>query len=195
VWYLIKGTKRVKNRVRKSLQSYEGPFFVLGHLDDLVYCIQKGPNTKVKVVHHDPLKPYPCCNPLDNAWAMEQARRWTPMEVSPPALDDIDPANSILSLSQLFSNADAEEASSCTSSDPAVDIPTAAAPLLFTSPLQDSAAPGDSDSDRDSGGGVAEQCHQSHLSRKPSSQQGGPLFFSLRKAFLCRYRQIDPTLK
>eukprot|EP00064_Thunnus_orientalis_P001978 superscaffoldBa00000136_g1982 len=58
VWYLINGTRKAKNRVRKFLPSYEGPFFVLGQLDDQVYRIQKGPRTKVKVVHHDQLKPY-----------------------------------------------------------------------------------------------------------------------------------------
>ena len=29
VWYLIKGTKRVKNKVQKFLPSYEGPYFVV----------------------------------------------------------------------------------------------------------------------------------------------------------------------
>lgn len=46
VWYLIKGTKKTKNRVRKFLPSYEGPLFIVGQLDDLVYRIQKGPRTK-----------------------------------------------------------------------------------------------------------------------------------------------------
>jgi len=85
-----------------------------------------------------------CHNPLDNVWAIEQAQSWTPLEVSPPALDDMDPADTVLGLSQPFSNADAEEASSCTSSDAAVDIPTAAAPLPSTSPPQDSVSPRDS---------------------------------------------------
>ncbi|KAL7378431.1 hypothetical protein ABVT39_013562 [Epinephelus coioides] len=70
VWYLIKGTRKVRNKIRKFLPSYEGPFFILGQLDDLVYRIQKGPKTKVKVVHHDQLKPYRSREPLDNAWAM-----------------------------------------------------------------------------------------------------------------------------
>ena len=91
VWYLIKGTKKFKNKVRKFLPSYEGPFFVLGQLDDLVYRIQKGPKTKVKVVHHNQLKPYRCRDPLDNTWALEQAQSLTPMEVSPP----VDPADTI----------------------------------------------------------------------------------------------------
>ncbi|KAJ3583341.1 hypothetical protein NHX12_023066 [Muraenolepis orangiensis] len=40
VWYLIKGTQRVKNKVRKFLPAYEGPYFILGHLDDLVHGTQ-----------------------------------------------------------------------------------------------------------------------------------------------------------
>lgn len=65
VWYLIKGTRHVKNKVKKFLPSYEGPYFVMGHLDDLVYRIQKGPRAKVKVVHHDQLKCYRSREPLD----------------------------------------------------------------------------------------------------------------------------------
>lgn len=30
VWYLIKGTKKVKNRAKKFLPSYKGPYFILG---------------------------------------------------------------------------------------------------------------------------------------------------------------------
>lgn len=75
VWYLIKGTRKVRNRVKKFLPSYEGPFFILGQLDDLVYRIQKGPKTKMKVVHHDQLKPYRSRDPLDNAWVMAHADR------------------------------------------------------------------------------------------------------------------------
>ncbi|KAI3375563.1 hypothetical protein L3Q82_003878 [Scortum barcoo] len=59
VWYLVKGTKRVKNQVRKFLPSYEGPYFVVGLLDDLVYRIKKSSRAKAKVVHHDKLKPGP----------------------------------------------------------------------------------------------------------------------------------------
>ncbi|CAI5656958.1 unnamed protein product [Oreochromis niloticus] len=66
VWYLIKGTRHIKNKVKKFLPSYEGPFFVLGQLDDLVYRIQKNPRSKMKVVHHDQLKHYCCREPLDN---------------------------------------------------------------------------------------------------------------------------------
>ena len=47
------------------------------------------------------------------------------MEVSPP--DDVDPADTLLGLPQLFSDADADDSSSFPSSDPAVDIPVAAA--------------------------------------------------------------------
>ncbi|KAJ8369382.1 hypothetical protein SKAU_G00094100 [Synaphobranchus kaupii] len=138
------GTRRVRNKVRKFLPSYEGPYFVLGHLDDLVCRIQKGPKTK--------------------------AQSWTPVEVSPPALD-VDLADPPLGLSQLFSDADAEETSSCASSDPAVDIPAATISLPSTSSPLDSATPGDS---QDSGGGVAEQHHQSQRSQRLSRQRSSP---------------------
>ncbi|KAI3369647.1 hypothetical protein L3Q82_025356, partial [Scortum barcoo] len=65
VWYLVKGTKSVKNQVRKFLPSYEGPYFVVGLLDDLVYRIKKSSRAKAKVVHHDKLKPYYSRTPLD----------------------------------------------------------------------------------------------------------------------------------
>lgn len=55
VWCLIKDTKKVKNRVKKFLPSYEGPYFILSQLHDLVYQIQKGPKTRAKVVHRDQL--------------------------------------------------------------------------------------------------------------------------------------------
>ncbi|KAK3522786.1 hypothetical protein QTP86_034652 [Hemibagrus guttatus] len=65
VWFLIKGTKRVKNKIRKFLPNYDGPYFILGHLDDLVYRIQRSSRAKVKVVHHDKLKPYHSRQPLE----------------------------------------------------------------------------------------------------------------------------------
>ena len=169
VWYLIKGTKKFKNRVRKFLPSYEGPFFVLGQLDDLVYRIQKGPKTKVKVVHHDQLKPYRCRDPLDNTWALEQAQSWTPMEVSPP--DDVDPADTLLGLPQLFSNTD--DSSSFPSSDPAVDIPVAAASHQSTTHL-DSSVPVEL---KDSGGCAAVQHPQSPCSQRPQRRRRPPTQF------------------
>ena len=169
VWYLIKGTKKFKNRVRKFLPSYEGPFFVLGQLDDLVYRIQKGPKTKVKVVHHDQLKPYRCRDPLDNTWALEQAQSWTPMEVSPP--DDVDPADTLLGLPQLFSNTD--DSSSFPSSDPAVDIPVAAASHHSTTHL-DSSVPVEL---KDSGGCAAVQHPQSPRSQRPQRRRRPPTQF------------------
>lgn len=102
VWYLIKGTKRVKNRIRKFLPSYEGPYFVLGHLDDLVYRIQKSPKAKVKVVHHDKLKPYHSRQPLENSWVFKDSEYWQPLEVSPPSLEN-DPNSLDLNLNSLFS--------------------------------------------------------------------------------------------
>ncbi|GLD71803.1 uncharacterized protein AKAME5_002312700 [Lates japonicus] len=99
VWHLVKGTKRVKNRVRKFLPSYEGPYMVVGLLDDMVYRIQKSERAKVKVVHHDKLKPFYSRTPLDNSWAFQSAEEWSAVEVPPPAADvstddtDIGPLN------------------------------------------------------------------------------------------------------
>uniref|UniRef100_A0A3B4WDD1 Gypsy retrotransposon integrase-like protein 1 n=2 Tax=Seriola lalandi dorsalis TaxID=1841481 RepID=A0A3B4WDD1_SERLL len=98
VWHLIKGTKRVKDKVRKFLPSYEGPYFIVGQLDDLVYRIQKGQRTKAKVVHHDKLKPYHSRTPLDNSWVPQSAEEWAPVEVPSPTHDssndaDIGPLN------------------------------------------------------------------------------------------------------
>lgn len=104
VWHLIKGTRHVKNKVRKFLPSYEGPFFVMGQLDDLVYRIQKSPRAKVKVVHHDQLKHYRSREPLDNTWVLDQAQNWTPSEILPPAVDR-DPADQDLGLRNFFSTA------------------------------------------------------------------------------------------
>nr|XP_061825306.1 uncharacterized protein LOC133612154 [Nerophis lumbriciformis] len=169
VWYLIKGTKQSKNKVRKFLPSYEGPFFVLGQLDDLVYRIQKGPRTKVKVVHHDQLKPYRCRDPLDNTWVLEQAQSWTPMEVSPP--DDVDPADSLLGLPQLFSGTDADDSCSFPSSDPAVGIPVASHPS--TTQLG-SPVPVDLE---DSGGGAAVSHPQNPRSQRPHRRRRSPAKF------------------
>uniref|UniRef100_A0A3B5QVZ8 Gypsy retrotransposon integrase-like protein 1 n=2 Tax=Xiphophorus TaxID=8082 RepID=A0A3B5QVZ8_XIPMA len=104
VWYLIKGTRHVKNKVKKFLPSYEGPFFILGQLDDLVYRIQKNPRSKVKVVHHDQLKHYRSREPLDNVWVLEQSQHWEPTEVPPPTLEE-DSADGDLDLQGLFADA------------------------------------------------------------------------------------------
>ncbi|XP_061754270.1 uncharacterized protein LOC133551511 isoform X2 [Nerophis ophidion] len=169
VWYLIKGTRPSRNKVRKFLPSYEGPFFVLGQLHDLVYRIQKGPRTKVKVVHHDQLKPYRCRDPLDNTWVLEQAPKWIPMEVSPP--DDIDLADSLLGLPQLFSRAEADDSCSYPTSDPAVGISVASHPS--TTQLG-SPVPVDLE---DSGGGVAVPHPQSPRSQRPRRRRRSPAKF------------------
>ncbi|KAG7453714.1 hypothetical protein JOB18_047866 [Solea senegalensis] len=62
----------------KSLVSY-GPYFIVGLLDDLVYRIQKTQGSKVKVVHHDELKPYYSRTVLDDAWS--------PVEAPAPTVD------------------------------------------------------------------------------------------------------------
>lgn len=100
---MVTSPRKVKNKVKKILPFSEGPFFILGQLYDLVYHIQRGPKTKVKVVHHAQLKPYHSRDPLDNMWALEQAQSWMPLEVSPPALDT-DFEDHDLGLTGLFVN-------------------------------------------------------------------------------------------
>ncbi|KAI4904870.1 hypothetical protein NFI96_011571 [Prochilodus magdalenae] len=56
------------------LQRPPPPAMEAGQLDDLVYRIQKNPKTKVKVVHHDKLKPYHSRTPLDTSWVRQYAR-------------------------------------------------------------------------------------------------------------------------
>ncbi len=101
VWYLVKGTKRVKDKIRKFLPNYDGPYFILGHLDDLVYRIQRNPRTKVKVVHHDKLKPYHSRQHLENSWVFKDSEVWKPQEVPAPSLR-ADGAELDLDLSCLF---------------------------------------------------------------------------------------------
>ncbi|KAJ7987593.1 hypothetical protein DPEC_G00328090 [Dallia pectoralis] len=94
VWLLIKGTKRVQNKVRKFLPSYEGPYFVVGVLDDLVYRIKRAPRAKMKVVHHDKLKVFHSRTTLDNDWVFQEAEMWAPVEapslLSDPSSSEID---------------------------------------------------------------------------------------------------------
>lgn len=106
----------MKNKIRKFLPNYDGPYFILGHLDDLVYGIQRSPRAKVKVVHHDKLKPYHSRQPLENSWVFKDSEVWQPQEV--PALNlEADGAELDLDLSGLFT----EENYSGTDSMPSLD--------------------------------------------------------------------------
>uniref|UniRef100_A0A3Q3IN77 Gypsy retrotransposon integrase-like protein 1 n=1 Tax=Monopterus albus TaxID=43700 RepID=A0A3Q3IN77_MONAL len=170
VWYLIKGTQKIRNRVRKFLPSYEGPYFIVGQLDDLVYRIQKSPRTKVKVVHHDQLKHYRCRDPLDNTWAVEQARDWTPLEITPPVLD-ADPADPDVNLSGLFPSSADGPSSSDTAQTPAAG--SSAETVSFPSIT----APSESPSPVDfwhSGGNVWEHHLQSQRSQRQGCRRRSP---------------------
>lgn len=115
VWYLVKGTKRVKNKVRKYLPSYEGPYFVVGPLDDLVYRIKKSPRPKAKVVHHDKFKPYYTRTPLDNSWVRKDTDAWAAVEVSAPQ-PDADSSDTVIGPLNLWDT-------SSDTGDPAVEAP------------------------------------------------------------------------
>ena len=56
VWFY--NPKR-KNKISPCLQSpWEGPYVVLKRISDVVYSIQKTPQFKPRVIHHDRLRPY-----------------------------------------------------------------------------------------------------------------------------------------
>ena len=69
--------------VSPKLQSFwEGPFLVIETISDLVYKIQKGPKAKIKIVHHDRLKP---CFEKVNSWLGKDDNTPLPVE----ARDDL----------------------------------------------------------------------------------------------------------
>ena len=51
-------TKRKRSLAPKLQYSWEGPYRVVQQLTDLVYGIQRGPQSVTKIVHHNHLKPY-----------------------------------------------------------------------------------------------------------------------------------------
>lgn len=116
-----------RNKVKKFLPLYEGPFFVLGQFDDLVYRIQMNPRSKVKVAQHDQLKHYRCCQPLDNTWVLDQAHHWSPTEVPPPTLED-HPADRDLGLHGLLSTAAGNGPSF---SQPSISVAADPAPVVL----------------------------------------------------------------
>ncbi|KAK3524881.1 hypothetical protein QTP86_011082 [Hemibagrus guttatus] len=137
VWYIVKGTKRVKNKIRKFLPNYDGPYFILGHLDDLVYRIQRSPRAKVKVVHHDKLKPYHSQQPLENSWVFKDSEVWQPQEVPAPNLE-ADGAELDLDLSGLFTEGNNSGTDSMPPLDDTVTRKGVKGPgdLLFSLPLE-----------------------------------------------------------
>ncbi|KAL7883473.1 hypothetical protein SRHO_G00011310 [Serrasalmus rhombeus] len=161
VWHLIKGTKRVRNKVRKFLPSYEGPYFILGQLDDLVYRIQKSPKTKCKVVHHDKLKAYHSREPLDNSWVFKQIETWHLTEIPPPALDtEPDP-----DLSHLFINEQTEleptELEPSNATEDTEQVPTE----TLTNSLNSPRSPMDTNAVHDSGGSTVPQDRKGTLAK------------------------------
>ena len=49
---------RVKKRSPKLQRKWDGPYFVTQVFSDIIYKIQKLPNSKAQIVHHDRLKPF-----------------------------------------------------------------------------------------------------------------------------------------
>ena len=56
VW--LYSPRKKKGVCPKLMRHFDGPFLVITRLSDVLYCIQKGPKSKPKVVHHDHLKVY-----------------------------------------------------------------------------------------------------------------------------------------
>ena len=56
VWFY---NPKKKNKISPCLQRpWEGPYVVLKRISDVVYRIQKTPQSKPRVIHHDRLRPY-----------------------------------------------------------------------------------------------------------------------------------------
>ncbi|KAL7889979.1 hypothetical protein AOLI_G00022370 [Acnodon oligacanthus] len=114
---LGESVKRAKKQYDKNAHKSS---YNIGQSDDLVYRIQKNPKTKVKVVHHDKLKPYHSRSPLDTSWVHQYAKACHPVQVVPPALED-DTVTSDLDLPSLFS-----DKPSCDNTDYVIDSPSSA---------------------------------------------------------------------
>ena len=56
VWLYV--YPHMKGVTTKLTRNWDGPYFIITAYSDVVYKIQKGPNTKFHIVHHDRLKPY-----------------------------------------------------------------------------------------------------------------------------------------
>ncbi|KMQ86489.1 krab-a domain-containing protein [Lasius niger] len=56
VWFY--NPRRVKGKAPKLQSNWEGPFSILKKFNDVVYCIQKTPRHRKKVVHADRLAPF-----------------------------------------------------------------------------------------------------------------------------------------
>lgn len=162
VWYLVKGTRHVKNKIKKFLPSYEGPFFIMGQLDDLVYRIRKGPRAKTKVVHHDQLKKYRSREPFDNTWVLDQAQDWMPSEILPPDVDK-DPADQDPGLHNLFSFPYGDDPSGSQPSIPSTDDSIGSPPSTPSHVILDHG-----------GGAVGEPHQQAQYVSRPGRQHRGP---------------------
>ena len=74
VWLLDEGKLRGRGK-NKLRPKYVGPYFVTAVISDVVFAVQKSPQSKQKVVHHDKLKPYVAREEVDNAWVFRPRTR------------------------------------------------------------------------------------------------------------------------
>ena len=56
VWFF--NPRRVKGKAPKLQSDWEGPYFIVRKLSEVVYCIQKTPKHRRKIVHSDRLAPF-----------------------------------------------------------------------------------------------------------------------------------------
>ena len=71
----VKGIKKTRGKVPKFMDNYEGPYFVIGHIDPHVYVIKESSRSKSKIVHHDRLRPFTPREPVDTSWVHKEINK------------------------------------------------------------------------------------------------------------------------
>jgi transposase InsO family protein len=67
VWVLNEGKSKGRGK-NKLKPRYEGPYFIMAVISDVVFAVQKSPQSRQRVLHHDKFKPYVSRDKIDNAW-------------------------------------------------------------------------------------------------------------------------------
>jgi len=86
----VKGIKKPpRGKVRKFMPNYEGPYYVIAHVDPHMYVIQEGPRSKSITVHHDRLKPYQQRDAVDISWVQKQILKHKTPDADPLPADPL----------------------------------------------------------------------------------------------------------
>ena len=80
VWYLDRRATP-RGKCKKFLPRFEGPYFIVKIIDDVILAIKKDARGKTKVVHHDQVKPYHTRENLQNGWVFKQRGEPPPLDV------------------------------------------------------------------------------------------------------------------